>query len=259
MGAAGITYSGASSVNLALGSGGNTVLVENTNPGTTTAITGGSGGDTYNVRTDSGLVAINTGSGANTINAGTLAPATGGTLAGIQGGLSVAAGGTDTLNIDDTANSSTTSGSLAPTRLLGFDLGPTGISYSGLTNLNVNLGSGYLNVTVLGTPNTTATTLTTGNGNETITVISTGTGSTTIQAGAGNNTLNVQSTGGPTILSAGSGTSTINVGSLAPQTGGTLAGINGALNLSGGGASTINIDDSAASSSQTGTPQRPPP
>ena len=252
MGAAGITYSGASGLDLALGSGGNTILVENTNANTTTVITGGSGGDTYNIRTDGGLVAVNTGSGANTINVGTLAPATGGTLAGIQGGVSVAAGGTDTLNIDDSANAGNTAVSLAPTRVLGADLSSTGISYSGLTNLNVALGTGNLVVTVLGTPSNVATTLTTGNGNETINVLATGSGATTIQAGAGNNTLNVQSTGGPTTLSAGTGNSTINVGSLAPLAGGSLAGINGALTLAGGGTNIINLDDSTASS-QTGT------
>ncbi len=251
--AAGLSYTGVLGVNLALGTGGNTLLIESTAARSNTVITGGSGGDVYNLRSDGGMVALHTGAGTNVTNVGSLVPAIGGVLSGIAGGFSISAGGVDTLNLDDSADVSNASLTLTSATLTGVNLGPAGIGYTGLTHLNLLLGSGNITATVNGTEPSATTTLTTGDGNNTINVLATGSGATSIQTGVGNDTFNVQSTGGPTSLRAGTGTNTFNVGTLAPATGGTLAGINAALTLAGGGSDTINLDDSAANTTQSGT------
>ncbi len=252
MGPAGISYTGISGLNLALGAGGNAVTVEQTAANAVTRILGGGAGDTFNVRATTGRTEITTGTGANTINVGSAAPAGGGTIVGLLGGLSVAGNGVDSLHIDDTADTLAPTGLLTQSLLSGLGIGGDGIAYSGLAALTVALGSGDIHFTLVGTNATTATTLSSGNGNDTFTVQSTGAAATSIQTGGGNDTVNVRSTGGPTAVSVGTGVDTINVGTLAPAIGGTLDGLAGALTLTGGGTDTINLDDSANAAAKSG-------
>src|SRR5262249_1920981 len=132
-------------LNINLGSGGNTFLVQSTNAHTSTSLNSGTGADTVNVQTTAGPTTVDTGGGSNTntVNVGSTAPTTGGIVDNIQGALSVVGNPHDRLNVDDTGSTGAkTDGTLTPTTLTGLGMGSGGISYSGLATLNVNLGSG---------------------------------------------------------------------------------------------------------------------
>src|SRR5204863_137757 len=122
MGGSGIIYGGLSSLNISLGSGGNTFTIASTNDGTVTTLNSGSANDTVNVQANAGVTNVNaqggndtvnvlttgattnvnTGSGTNTINVGSLAPAVGGIIDNIKGLLAVTGSASDTMNVDDT-------------------------------------------------------------------------------------------------------------------------------------------------------------
>lgn len=179
MGASGITYSGLAALNLSLGSGGNTFTIDSTNASTATTLNSGSGNDTVNLLADSGVTninsqdgndtinvqstggttTVNTGTGANTVNVGSLAPATSGVVSGIQGALIVVGSGSDTMNVDNTGSAANQNGTLTATTLTGLGMGASGITYSGLAALNINLGSGNDAFTVTGVSNPTVTTI----------------------------------------------------------------------------------------------------
>jgi acrosin len=106
--------------------GGNTFNVQSTLTGSTTEIDG-DGPPTGN---------------PNTFNIGSLAPASGGIVDNIQGALTVVGNGADTMNVDDTGSTAAKTGTLTATTLTGLNMGPSGITYSGLAKLNINLGSG---------------------------------------------------------------------------------------------------------------------
>ncbi len=145
MGSSGITYSNLANLNINLGSGGNTFLIQSTAATTSTSLNSGTGADTVNVQTTAGPTTVNTGGGsnANTVNVGSKEPTTGGIVDNIQGALSVVGNTYDTLNVDDTGSTAAkTDGILTPTTLTGLNMGPSGITYSGLATLNVKLGSG---------------------------------------------------------------------------------------------------------------------
>jgi hypothetical protein len=154
--------------------------------------------------------------GKNTINLASLDPYNGGQMAAIAGPTTVHGSGADTLNLDDSGDTTAWTGNEEPTltatNLTGLGMGtPTGVAYSGLAALNLELGT---------VP-------------QTVNVKSTALGTTS--------TIMTQATG-----------NTWNVGSLAPTiTGGILAGIQGRLIIDGGGSSaaltdTLNVDDSGS-------------
>ena len=91
-----------------------------------------------------GPTTVNTGGGSNTnvVNVGSLEPATGGIVDHIQGALTVIGDGGDTMNVDDTGDTTSHAATLTATTLTGLDMGPSGIAYSGLATLNICLGSG---------------------------------------------------------------------------------------------------------------------
>jgi len=189
---AGITYSGVVALNIRLGSGNDIFNVRSTNATTVTA--------------------LNTGAGANTVNVGSLMPAGGGMVDGVQGALLIIGGGNDTLNVDDTGSTAAVTGTMTATALTGLGLGAGGISFSGLAVLNLNLG-------------------------------------------AGNDTINVHGTNAATVttLNTGLGTNTVNLGSVAPATGGVVAGIQGALISVGSGSDALNVDNTGSSVAWLGT------
>ena len=88
------------------------------------------------------VTTLNTGAGANTINVGSLEPTLGGIVDNIQGALIIQGSGTDTLNVDDTGSTTGKTGTLTSTTLNGLGMGASGITYSGLSVLNISLGSG---------------------------------------------------------------------------------------------------------------------
>ncbi len=144
MGSQGIAYSALALLNIKLGTGGNTFTIANTASGTTTTVNSGTGSDTVNVQATSGPATVNTGGGSNlnVVNAGSKEPMTGGIVDNIQGALTVVGNGADTMNVDDTGSTTAKTGTLTATTLTGLNMGPSGITYSGLSILNISLGSG---------------------------------------------------------------------------------------------------------------------
>jgi len=163
------------------------------------------------------VTTVNTGGGTNTVNVGIVGPPVpnNGVLDNIQGPLSIVGDGHDTLNLDDSGDTTTWTGTHEPrltaTNLTGLGMGtPTGVAYSGLAALNLDLG---------------------------------------IQP----QTVNVRSTAGKTTSTITSLNNSVptdwNVGSLAPKTsGGVLAGIVGplVLNAAPNSLGTLNFDDSGS-------------
>jgi hypothetical protein len=142
------------------------------------------------VRATSGPTTVkNGGSGATTFNVGSMDPASGGTLAGVQV-LTVAGGGADTLNVDDTGDSTPQSGVLQTAELTGLGMGANGIVYVGLAKLNLNLGSGGNAFSIWNTAAGTTTDLNSGAGNDTVTVRTT-TGPVQLNGGGGTDTLDL--------------------------------------------------------------------
>ncbi|MBI1324759.1 hypothetical protein GC170_16455, partial [bacterium] len=174
MGAAGITYSGLESLNVNLGSGGDTFTILNTFTGTT-VLNSGSGSDTVNVQAVHGTTTVNTEAGQDTIHVGSLAPAVGGTVNQIAAALAINGGDgdPDTLNVDDTGDAAPNDGVLTATTLTGLGMG-VGITYDTVESLNISLGAGGNSFNVKATKAETATTLNSGNGNDQLTVDSNG-------------------------------------------------------------------------------------
>lgn len=209
---AGVNYYGIKSLNISLGSGNDTLNIQSTNGATNTV--------------------VNTGLGNNTINIGSLQPTTGGIVDYICGPLTIIGSGNDTMNVDDTGSTIDKSGTLTSTTLTGLGMGASGITYSGLSVLNISLGSG----------------------SDTFLIVNTPTATTTVNGNCGNDTFNVRATTGILNLNSGFGNDTFNFGSLAPLTGGTLNNIAGAVNITGGwGCDTVNLDDTGDTANNTGT------
>lgn len=230
----GITYSGLAGVNVFLAGGNSNFTVASTNSGTVTTINVLGGNQTINIQSTAAGSAtyVNTPGGVNVVNIGSQAPQMGGTTNNIQGDLVVSGNGDCTMNIDDTGSTAAATGTLAGTTVSGLGMDAFGIVYSGLTALNISLGSAADAFTIASTSSGTVTTLNTGGGNDTVNILST----------ASATTINMQS-----------GTDVINVGSLAPATNGTLTGIQGGLTVNGDRYGILNVDDGGGSASLTGT------
>ena len=152
---------------------------------------------------------------------------TGGTLGGIQGVVTVTGDGSDTLNADDSGVNSAVTLNVSASVVSASNA--ANINYSGLSNLNLNLGSGNNVITVTGTSATTNSTITTGNGNNTFTVVpSTNTptaglltlaGPLTLSPGTGSNSLTVNDSADPLVRSV-------------TVTGTTISGLGGPINYS---------------------------
>ncbi len=104
----------------------------------------GVGGSTFNVQSTlaGSTTEIQTLGTNNTFNVGSKEPMTGGIVDYIQGALTVAGNGADTMNVDDTGSTTAKTATLTATSLTGLNMGPSGITYSGLATLTVSLGSG---------------------------------------------------------------------------------------------------------------------
>jgi hypothetical protein len=134
-----------------LGSGGNTFFINGTAVPTATFLNSGTGADTVDVLATGGPTTFNTGGGANvnTVNVGSVQPPApnyaptpnNGNVNNIQGALTVLGNLNDTMNVDDSGSRIAKVGTLTPTTLTGMGMGPSGITYSGLANLNVRFGS----------------------------------------------------------------------------------------------------------------------
>jgi hypothetical protein len=96
--------------------------------------------------------------------------------------------------------------------------------------------------------------ITGGSGSNTWTVKNTSllSGGTSLTTATGNDSVNVLATTGRlSVFNSGGMPTSVLIGSAAPLFGGTLAGIQGAVNVSGGGATPLYVDDSADTTGQT--------
>ncbi|HEX8913633.1 MAG TPA: hypothetical protein VF796_14840, partial [Humisphaera sp.] len=220
-GTGGIKYSGVKALTLNLGTGGDAFVVASTNAATTTTLNAGGGNDSVGVRATGGKTSVNTGDGVNTVVVGGNAPALGGAMSGLVAGLTVVGGGVDSLTVDDSGNASPAAGTLVPGQVSG--LSPKPVDFTGVGSLDVRLGAGG-KLTVVNTGPTTVTSVT----------------------GGGNGAIAVKATSSPTTILPAAGDDVV-LGTLAPATGGTLAGIAGAVAVNGPGNLTIDgSGDSAA-------------
>jgi hypothetical protein len=168
LGMAGITYNGIKTFNIALGQGGDALLVLNTAASTTTNVAGNGGDDVFNVQSTSGPLNLDGGTGNDTFNFSSIAPIPGGNVNAIAGQVNVVGGGgSDTVNVDDSSDTLANTGTLTASSLVGLGLG-SGIGYSGITTLNIHIGSGDDTFNIQGT--SAITTLNTGGGTNTINV-----------------------------------------------------------------------------------------
>ncbi len=155
----------------------------------------------------------------------------GGTVNAIGAPLAIVGGsgpgvltGADLLSVDDSGDASPNTGALTSNTITGLGMS-SGITYSELEHLTIDLGTG----------------------GDTFTVHSTHGGTTTITAGAGADTVIVRTVSGITSIDTGSGADTVRVSSTLTGIGGVLTGIAAPLSLSGGdGVDLLFLDDAAA-------------
>jgi hypothetical protein len=163
-----VTNNGSAVVN---GGGTNTVTVSGI---VSIAVDTANGDDTVNLRSTAVPTTINTGAGGgDVVNLGSLAPATGGDLTGINGGVTIDDTDTSTLNMDDSGDAT------GRTVLIGQAGGRTVLSILGLSPFEFLVGEGVSTLNFNG-----------GNGDDTFDAGGVF-GSTTlnINGGGGNDTL----------------------------------------------------------------------
>jgi acrosin len=217
LGAASIGYSGVKNLNLSLGNAADTLNITGTASGTQSAVHTGAAGTAVNIRATTGPLSIQSGA-ADTVNIGSNG-ASAGLLNTINAPVSVT--GNDTLNINDNADTSNVSAALTATGLTGFGA-TAAINYSGLSLLNINLGTG----------------------NDVITVNGTAAGSTAVNSGGGNNAITIHATTAPLVINGGG---TVQLGD------GNVTSIIGAVTLAGTGSDQLLLDDSSDTINQIGT------
>ena len=176
-----ITYLEWETLNLWLGAGSDDLLIEDTHSGAT-AITGGPGDDEFNLNAISGETTVSAGAGNDIVNVGSAFTlfgqaighgdqAPGGVVDRIDAPLTVDGGsGFDTLNVDDSGDVTGDLFTLTGSKITGLGLHESGIAFTNLDEVNVDLGSGDDVVNVRGT--TALTTLYLGGGDERIYVSS---------------------------------------------------------------------------------------
>ncbi len=163
-------------------------------------ITLGSGADVFSIQSTGATTSLKTRAGQDTVNVGSLAPATGGNVDAIAHLVTIDGGAnSDVLNVDDQENQTTNVGLLTSSRLTGLGMGndnpDLGLDYSRMETLNVGLGAG----------------------DDTFYIQSTHAGATTVNTGSGADAVQVSS----------------EAGNLKPEDG-TLNQIGGSLDVDGG-------------------------
>lgn len=217
----GITYQAFEALHIHLGSGADHFDIADTHTGTT-IVTGGLGSDQLNVLAVSGLTMVDAQGGDDVINVGSLAPNYGGVLNNLHVGVTVlGSDGLDTLNLDDSGDTTANTGALDSALLTGFGLAPEGLAYQDVETFNLRLGSAT----------------------DVLTVVGTHFGETTLNLGGGDDRGYLRAIAGQVSVVSGSGANVIDVGSLAPQTSGILADVTGHLLVQGtDGTTTLNLD-----------------
>jgi hypothetical protein len=241
----GPSQGGVTSLQVRGGSGFNTFNVFATGSGLfsyATDIETRTGGANVNVQSTLGTLNVNDNGGADNVTIGSLAPTFGGTLANINGSVYVQGSSTSSiaLYVDDSGDPTGRTVSmydgqisgLAPATIHWSDA-PAGSLYGGVNSLEVLGGSGYNTFGVYGTGKFYY--------------------STWLQTGTGGAAVNVQSTSGYLYVDNNAGLDVVTLGSTAPTLGGTLANINGTVNVYGNGSTYLYVDERGDSISHTAT------
>ncbi len=237
----GIEYFGIETLNIGLGGNQDTFTIESTHFGVTN-LAGNGGADVINVQDIDGVTTVNGGDGSDTINVGSNSQGTTGSPDSINTGTLDNIGalltingndpdsaGSDILNVDDTGEGDTNTGTLTDTQITGLDMAGS-ITYGTFETLNIGLGSNV----------------------DTFTIESTHDGVTNLDGNDGGDIFNVRTISGQTTVDGGNGSDTFNVGNIA----GTLNSIFVALILNGNdptsGSDVLNVDDTGDTEANTG-------
>ena len=255
--AVGIAYGAVETLNLDLGSGGDTFTIESTHVGDTNLRANG-GSDTVNVHTTSGDTTVDGGADHDTINVGL------GTLNGLVAALAVSGGeGADTLNVDDTGDTAPNTGALTATTITGLGMG-AGIVYGAVETLVISLGSGSNHFAITSTMRRDAvavsTTVNSGEGDDVVTVeLAAATdGPLTVNLQGGNDVLDASGSSlgltisggeGRDVIAGGSGADTLhgdNVGDPSSGDADVIYGNLGNDEIHGGGGNDVMLGDTGA-------------
>ncbi|MCH9793687.1 MAG: VCBS repeat-containing protein [Planctomycetes bacterium] len=165
-----IHYSQIDNLTIGLGSGDETFTVRDTQADTTTTITAGYGANSFFVRGTSGTTIIKTASDdlTDTIVLGSRSPGPGSMLNRIQGAVGVVGSGIDDVVVDDSGDRNTRAGTLTASSLLGLGMGPSGLTYSGISRFDISLGAVNDFLHIMETHQRTAYTVAANAGDDTI-------------------------------------------------------------------------------------------
>jgi hypothetical protein len=153
--ASGISYGSLEALVIGLGSGDDTFSIASTQLGTTTNLNTNGGADKVTVLTTSSVTTVNTGAGNDTINVGDLVQK----VNSIRALLSVnGQGGNVSLFVNARGDASNSIGNLTSAQITGLGMA-SGINYSGLTTLEIDLNLNASKFTVASTKVGTTTTI----------------------------------------------------------------------------------------------------
>jgi hypothetical protein len=220
---------GVTFLNVVGDSGGNTFNVLNTsNFSDGTYLNTGAGDDTVNVYGTTGALYDFNPGGQDYTFIGTGGPALNGTLANINGNVDVNGAGSTYLYVGDGGDASAPTVNLYDGEITGLSNGtiswsPTASATGGVTNLDVEGGSGGNTFNFYNTSNFY--------------------GETYLDSGTGNDTVNVYATTGTLIDYNSAGQDSTSIGSGGAALNGTLANINGLVNVQGKGSTALYLGD----------------
>jgi hypothetical protein len=239
------------------GGGGNLFTVTITNPsaGYTTTLNCGTGQNVVNVQATTGPLNVVGQGGNDLVTVGYQGPGVGGTLAGIQGSVSIGNSGPYTqLTVDDSGDPTPRQGTISSSQINGQNpdsaLDNVLFNSSGATPLASPLLPGTINFA----PDSLGSlTVEGGSGGNLIGVAGTGSGYTTLDSGTGQDIVLVQATTGPLVLDGQDGRDQVVLGQWAAfpnalegfsPPGSTLAGITGQVTIRNDHSLTdVTVDD----------------
>jgi len=142
-----INYFGLQQINIFLGSGNNVFNILSTDPDTVTTVVNGTGNNQVNVQATSGETNIIFVAGTNIVDVGSEAPESDGVIIDIQGALNITGNSSDTLNVDDSGNTTTPrTGTLTSDSLTGLGMGHDGITFTSGMNVQIDAPIDMINM-----------------------------------------------------------------------------------------------------------------
>jgi Ca2+-binding RTX toxin-like protein len=176
---------GVASVGISGGSGGNTFNVHDTAAGITSQLNSGAGADLVNVLATTGPLTIDGGGGNDTVIVGNAV-----TLQGIRGALTVTnPSGSTNLIVNDELDLTGRTATLTATALTGLSPAPINFELLNGSGLTVTGGSGGNTFNVLDTPAGIPVAISAGAGDDRINMLGVPQGTLAIDGGGGTNTL----------------------------------------------------------------------